>query len=602
MRQLSVVPDAVAVCDDRLVAIVRIQSDGKVAIRDLANGQLLTTSAVELSAPPISSGLSADSATALHEATNAQWEDARCRESAVIAILQTNDVAQHVSRVAAEFGVSRRTVFRWLAAYRETPQTSALLHRPMGPPVGGRRIDAHLERLITEVINDVYLTKVRAKKEEVVRMVHLRCAAQGLKPPSRKPILVRLKALDPREVAKARLQPGEAASLTDFVPGRYRVNQPLGVVQIDHTLVDLIVVDEARRLPIGRPWLTLAVDVATRVIVGFYLSLEAPSSTSVALCLSHATLPKELWLKQRGLDCNWPVWGLPQAVHADNGADFTAAALRRGCDEHGIRLILRPVATPHYGGHIERLIGTLMGRVHLLPGTTGSNPQEKGDYPSEAQARMTLNELEQWLTLEICEQYHRRIHKGIGQSPLAAWQTAANADDAIPRSLPHHPDQFTISFLPFLQRKLRRDGLHVFNIRYWDNVLPAIVQLGAPLTVRYDPRNLSRIYVIGPDQHYHPVPYADLSLPPITLWEQRAAVAYLRGDGDNAPAQAAIFKAVVAQRALIANATARTKAARRQSQRQSNAQFATMDRSRVGESAVDYSEPVLPSDAEVWDD
>ncbi len=49
MRQLSVVPNAVAVCADRLVAIVRIQSDGKVAIRDLANGQLLTTSAVALS-------------------------------------------------------------------------------------------------------------------------------------------------------------------------------------------------------------------------------------------------------------------------------------------------------------------------------------------------------------------------------------------------------------------------------------------------------------------------------------------------------------------------------------------------------------------------
>jgi transposase-like protein len=36
---------------------------------------------------------------------------------------------------------------------------------------------------------------------------------------------------------------------------------------------------------------------------------------------------------------------------------------------------------------------------------------------------------------------------------LAAWQTAANADDAVPHSLPHHPDQFTITFLPFLQRK-----------------------------------------------------------------------------------------------------------------------------------------------------
>ena len=105
------------------------------------------------------------------------------------------------------------------------------------PRVSGHRDSRdRLERLITDVINDVYLTKVRAKKEEVVRMVHLRCAAQGLKPPSRKPILARLKALNTREVARARLQPGEAASLTDFVPGRYQVKQPLGVVQIDHTL------------------------------------------------------------------------------------------------------------------------------------------------------------------------------------------------------------------------------------------------------------------------------------------------------------------------------------------------------------------------------
>ena len=127
-------------------------------------------------------------------------------------------------------------------------------------------------------------------------------------------------------------------------------------------------------------------------------------------------------------------------MHTDNGADFTAAALRRRCDEHDIRLILRPIATPHYGGHIERLIGTLMGRVHLLPGTTGSNTHDRGDYPSESNARLTMVELEQWLTLEICEQYHRRVHKGIRQSPLAAWQAATSGPTARARSLPEQPD------------------------------------------------------------------------------------------------------------------------------------------------------------------
>ena len=89
-------------------------------------------------------------------------------------------------------------------------------------------------------------------------------------------------------------------------------------------------------------------------------------------------------------------------------------------------------------------------------------------------------------------------------------------------------------------------GCMFLYIRFWDNVLPAIVQRGESLTVRYDPRNLFRIYVIGSDQRYHPVPYADLSLSPISLWEQRAPVACLRGAGDNAPAQVAIFQAVVA--------------------------------------------------------
>ena len=188
-------------------------------------------------------------------------------------------------------------------------------------------------------------------------------------------------------------------------------------------------------------------------------------------------------------------------------------------------------------------------------------------------------------------------------------QAATSGAQARPRSLPEQPDQLLISFLPFMQRKLRRDGLHLFNIRYWDNVLPSIVQLGASVIVRYDPRNLSKVFVLRPDRRYFPIPYADLFLPPITLWEQRAALADLRAHGDNAPAQAAIFRAVTAQRALVERAAAKTKAARRQSQRQKDAQHASvgvppgtvLGATSSGRHSVDYSQPVEPSDAEVWD-
>lgn len=44
---------------------------------------------------------------------------------------------------------------------------------------------------------------------------------------------------------------------------------PLDLVQIGHTLADVIIVNEVNRKPI-----TLAIDVATRPVPGFYIALE----------------------------------------------------------------------------------------------------------------------------------------------------------------------------------------------------------------------------------------------------------------------------------------------------------------------------------------
>jgi transposase InsO family protein len=55
------------------------------------------------------------------------------------------------------------------------------------------------------------------------------------------------------------LQAAEAGALAPI--------QELANGMIDHTLVDVVIVDEGDRLPIGRPWLTLAIDVASRAVL-----------------------------------------------------------------------------------------------------------------------------------------------------------------------------------------------------------------------------------------------------------------------------------------------------------------------------------------------
>jgi hypothetical protein len=63
-----------------------------------------------------------------------------------------------------------------------------------------------------------------------------------------------------------------------------------------------MIVDQATREPAGRPWITLAIDVLTRMVAGFHLALESPSLTSVGLCLLHAVYDKTVWLAERHVD------------------------------------------------------------------------------------------------------------------------------------------------------------------------------------------------------------------------------------------------------------------------------------------------------------
>ena len=98
-------------------------------------------------------------------------------------------------------------------------------------------------------------------------------------------------------------------------------------------------------------------------------------------------------------------------LHLDNAKEFRSEALRRGCEQYGIAIDYRPVRTPHYGGHIERLIGTMMGKVHLLPGTTFSDVRAKGDWDPQKTAAMTIEELERWLGHAITGVYHQTVHR-----------------------------------------------------------------------------------------------------------------------------------------------------------------------------------------------
>ncbi|WP_411726314.1 transposase [Methyloglobulus sp.] len=384
---------------------------------------------------------------------------------------------------------------------------------------------------------------------------------------------------------------------------------PLGWIQIDHTTVDLIIVDPIDRLPIGRPWITIAIDVFSRCIAGFYLSLEAPSATGVGFCLTMVVSDKQTWLEQRGIDASWPIVGKPCRIGVDNASEFHSAAFERGCKQHGIEIEWRPPGQPHFGGIVERVIGTLMTLTHELPGTTFSNPNHRGDYDSDQTSCLTLEGLEHWLALAITKYYHLKPHEGMDEDiPLYRYeqglQAMAHAGKTIP--MPRDPRAFLIDFLPVVRRSLQRDGIIIDHITYYSDALRPWIRLRkepGSLMIRRDPRDLSQIYVFDAENNYYfVVPYRMLSRPPITLWEHKLARKRLHEQRRDKIDENSLFAAIDEMREIERNAETMTRTARRnRTRRQAVLTSENPANQKQPPTSQEYTEPVSPfEDIEPW--
>jgi len=494
------------------------------------------------------------------------WSEAVRREAVVRALASANVNSRTVLRAAATaLGLSTSQVYRLIAQFRQHPVAGSLAVTKPGPKKGTRFLPSEVEHRIEDAIERVFKKRERPTLEKLRREIGADCDAAGLKPPSRKAIQARLSARSLRELVKARN--GPEAARQAFAPVRpgLRPSSPLEIVQIDHTKVDIQLVDDLSRAVVGRPWLTLVLDVFSRSVAGFYLSFDAPSAAGVALAVSQAVLAKSDWLSERGLDFAWPMQGLPRSLHLDNGKEFHSKALKRGCQQHGTRIDYRPPATPRFGGHIERLMGTLMTRVHALPGTTSSNVVARGDYPAEQKAILTLREFERILALEILGPYHNEVHSALGTTPAAAWAAGVAAREV---RLPRDPAAFVLDFLPFEERIIRREGVRLFNVTYFDGALaPLLDGTARTCRIKYDPRNMSAVFVELPAGGHLRVPCADLGRPAVTLWEQQTATQALRAEGRASVNETTIFAAIEAQRRVLAEARVSSKAARRASAR-----------------------------------
>jgi putative transposase len=170
---------------------------------------------------------------------------------------------------------------------------------------------------------------------------------------------------------------------------------PGSLYQGDSTIGDIhLVSSRDRSRLIGRPVIYVIIDVFTRLIVGFSVSLEGPSWLGMMLALYNATVDKVAYCKEYGIDITqdmWPSDRLPEAILGDRGEleGYNSTIL---VDRLDIDIATTAPYRCDWKGIVEQNFRLINDEViHWKPGAVYTK-RERGDKDYRLEACLTLPE------------------------------------------------------------------------------------------------------------------------------------------------------------------------------------------------------------------
>jgi putative transposase len=280
--------------------------------------------------------------------------------------------------------------------------------------------------------------------------------------------------------------------------------RPLQVVEVDHHKLDVMVLPaDGDRTKAKRAWLSLGICGATRMIVGFHIGFEAPSWTSVMHVLRMAVLDKGPVLDGHDLSTAWPVFGVPEIVKVDNGLEFHSNSIKAAAGHLGFELRYTLPRMPHLKGKVERFFGEVARNfVATTPGRTFRDVRERGRYPSEDLAWMTLVHLREMFLVWAVDYHHNKPHAGLlGRTPLQAWNDLTRACDV--RLPPHVGDLDALVGL-VIERTVSNQGVRYAGLDYQSPELQAMRRksghMGRKWMVKVDPLDVGRVFVLDEER------------------------------------------------------------------------------------------------------
>lgn len=253
---------------------------------------------------------------------------------------------------------------------------------------------------------------------------------------------------------------------------------PGSAFEIDATVADVHIVSSfGKQYALGRPTIYSIVDRASRMIVGFHVSLYHASWRAARQALVNCFLPKAEYCKEFGVEIDnseWPCAHIPQRLMCDNGEMI-------GLNPQKLvvpltELQLSPPYRPDFKGIVEQRFRLLNKEVlHDLIGTTRGGTVIRGSKDPKKDSIYTLKDLTTLLIQGVLE-HNRSIFKDLALSspllvendisptPLNCWKIyLAKHRQALKRA---DQSEVIAKLLPSEQVSMTRSGI-LFNNMYY---------------------------------------------------------------------------------------------------------------------------------------
>ena len=442
--------------------------------------------------------------------------------------------------LAVEQDVNPKTVYRWLAAHRRQPKASTQL-RKIRSDANKRRLKPEVLAIVDRCLKKLYLRRNSVRGYALLTRINNQLTKSGHEEISYGSVLKSIHAIPYKTSLKRLYSSGALVEARRKRAGRSRLGSagPLSVVMMDHTKADVMLVDTEYREPIARAYLTIVLDLYSKMVLGFYISLDPVGFFSTGMALFHAIVPKTKWLAERDIPAEWwPCEGLMQVIHTDNATEFKGTAIKAWADENLVSLLKRRKLHASDGGAVESSFKTFMHTyVHTLPGTTFSNPVSKYSYDSEGNALLTIDEFEMLFTLFIVTQYHQAPHSGNGGlTPQRKWFDGIRGfgDDAgigLPE-VPANEKRLWVTLLPQFEATYTNEGALFEYRHYWSDQMESWIgardgenrRKARVFTFHYDPRRVNqRCWFIDPlSDEIIELLTEESEDPPISIWQSRS--------------------------------------------------------------------------------